>query len=146
MGSCTQFWSPYIWLMAVSCPGFFLYVKLRRANDRLMYNVQKPALLRPSLHIGATPINIKIAKVLPMGICPWDNAVYIRLGININNYHAIKTVPNYWRHHPSHCIMLRPSGSRHWKLWWIIIRIDERIRILLVMQMSVCIWLVVHFR
>ena len=52
--------------------------------------MQKPSLLRPSLQIGATPIMLKIAKVVPRGICPWDNvaALYIRWGLSINNYHA----------------------------------------------------------
>ena len=65
----------YMRLMAVSCPGIcfisdtqkilFKYTgavrsdrdrELRRAKDRLKHNMQKPALLRPSLHIGKTPI------------------------------------------------------------------------------------------
>ena len=59
---------------------------VRRDRDRL----QKPAPLRQNLHIGRTPIMLEIAKVVPRGICHWDNVgvVYIRLGFNINSYHA----------------------------------------------------------
>ena len=41
-----------------------IYVKPRRTKDRLKYNMQKPALLRPILHIGTTSIIIllKIAE------------------------------------------------------------------------------------
>ena len=58
---------------------------------------QKPTLLRQSLHIGTTPIILKIAKVVSRGICPWDNvgAIYIRLGFNINNYHATPPLVPY---------------------------------------------------
>ena len=67
-----------------------LYVKLRCAKNRLKYNMQMLAFLQPSLYIGAIPIMLMIAKVVPRGLCPWGNvwAVYIRFGLNNNNYFA----------------------------------------------------------
>ena len=79
--------------------------------------MQKPALLKPSFHIGTTPIMLKIAKVVLRGICPWDNvgAVYIRLGLNINNYHA--TPLTSWTMKKRQClqqIIYVPDRPRDW--------------------------------
>ena len=38
--------------------------------------MQKPARLRPSLHIDATPVMLKIVKVVPRGICPCWGSIY----------------------------------------------------------------------
>ena len=109
MGPCTKFWYPYIWLMVVSWPGNcfisyaqrknfsniprldeeiwtwsyrhrVLYVKPRYSKDRLKYNLQKPALWRPSLHIGTIPTMIKL-----WGQC-WG-CIY-SIGFNVKNYQA----------------------------------------------------------
>ena len=36
----------------------------------------EPAHWRPSLHIGTTPVMLKIAKVVPRGLCPCWGCIY----------------------------------------------------------------------
>ena len=59
--------------MAWSYRHYFLYVKFRRAKDHpLNITCNKPAILRPSIHVATTTIMLKIAKVVHSGICPWE--------------------------------------------------------------------------
>ena len=100
--SCTQIFFKYTGLYEEigtwSYRHDVLYVKLRRAKDRLKHNMRKLALLKPSLYIGTTPIMLKIAKSSSLGNIPLGRCwvVYIRLGLKINDFHATPLYFSNW--------------------------------------------------
>ena len=79
-----------IWLMAVSCPGNCFTSYTQKILFKYTGAVWRDRGLIGKAYYMLNFDVLKIAKVVPREICPWDivGAVYIRIGLNINNYHA----------------------------------------------------------